>query len=281
MIGPDEYPEAEEGDFISGIFNYCDRWCERCPMTMKCRQYAMEATMDALGGGLEEADGNDRDDDLNAEFWKRVEENLDKTLGMIDEKSEALEPEFRVSDFELESEIEEEMGREEQKELEDRKHSVSVESMAYLDRVEPWFKTAADLLLEKGVDLEGLAQRKSPKDGYSKEARELHEAVEVILWYHMHSFVKLQRALGSQRHEREEDWDFMDDPEWQSDADGSAKVAILGIDRSLSAWGTMRDCLPVREEEIFEIMLQLDRIRRLTERQFPKAREFKRPGFDD
>lgn len=280
MIGPDEYPEAEEGDFISGIFNYCDRWCERCPMTMKCRQFAMEATMEALDGEIEVDDASDHDED-NADFWKRVEENLDKTLGMIDEKSAALDAEFKAPDFEIDSEIEEEMEREERREREDRKHPVSVESMAYLDRVDPWFKSAKDALLEKGVDIESLARRKAPAARPLTELQQLNDAVEVILWYHTQIHVKLQRALGSQRHEKEEDWEFMNDPEWQSDADGSAKVAILGIDRSLSAWGTLRDLLVDREEEIFEIMLQLDRIRRLTERLFPEARKFKRPGFDE
>ena len=33
--------EAEER-FIPGIFNYCDRWCERCPQTARCRLFAMD-----------------------------------------------------------------------------------------------------------------------------------------------------------------------------------------------------------------------------------------------
>ena len=28
---------------ISGIHNYCDRWCERCPLTARCRVFAMSA----------------------------------------------------------------------------------------------------------------------------------------------------------------------------------------------------------------------------------------------
>ena len=28
--------------FISGIHNYCDRWCERCPLTSRCLGYAVE-----------------------------------------------------------------------------------------------------------------------------------------------------------------------------------------------------------------------------------------------
>src|SRR5262245_28933303 len=30
-------------DFIVGIFNYCDRWCERCPLTARCRVFADES----------------------------------------------------------------------------------------------------------------------------------------------------------------------------------------------------------------------------------------------
>ena len=28
--------------FISGIYNYCDRWCERCRFTAYCRVYDTE-----------------------------------------------------------------------------------------------------------------------------------------------------------------------------------------------------------------------------------------------
>ena len=28
-------------DLISGIHNYCDRWCERCPYTSRCGSFAL------------------------------------------------------------------------------------------------------------------------------------------------------------------------------------------------------------------------------------------------
>ena len=33
---------ANNPDLISGIYNYCDRWCERCPLTSRCLVYATE-----------------------------------------------------------------------------------------------------------------------------------------------------------------------------------------------------------------------------------------------
>ena len=38
----DDELELPEGDFIPGIYNYCNRWCERCIYTEKCMNYASE-----------------------------------------------------------------------------------------------------------------------------------------------------------------------------------------------------------------------------------------------
>lgn len=37
--------QVQDG-FIVGIFNYCDRWCERCPLTSRCRLFADMAEID-------------------------------------------------------------------------------------------------------------------------------------------------------------------------------------------------------------------------------------------
>lgn len=67
----------------------------------------------------------------------------------------------------------------------------------------------------------------------------------------------------------------------QTDSNGSAKVALIGIDRSIGAWGEMRNYLPDKDDRILTILLHLDRLRRKVEQFFPEAREFVRPGFDE
>ena len=47
--------------FIPGIYNYCDRWCERCPLTARCRVFAMEEV-------------RKRGDDYYAAFWKTFDD---------------------------------------------------------------------------------------------------------------------------------------------------------------------------------------------------------------
>ncbi|MDY6990017.1 MAG: hypothetical protein SWQ30_18400 [Thermodesulfobacteriota bacterium] len=32
---------AEDNRFISGIYNYCDRWCERCACTSRCMNVSL------------------------------------------------------------------------------------------------------------------------------------------------------------------------------------------------------------------------------------------------
>jgi hypothetical protein len=41
--------EADQsgGRFVDGIYNYCDRWCERCSFTSRCRVFAMELALPA------------------------------------------------------------------------------------------------------------------------------------------------------------------------------------------------------------------------------------------
>ncbi len=51
---------------ISGIHNYCDRWCERCDFTLRCAIYDPEVEMLAR---------SDKPEDQK-KVWKKLEENF-------------------------------------------------------------------------------------------------------------------------------------------------------------------------------------------------------------
>ena len=38
-----EHPQSftEQSEFIPEIYQYCDRWCERCPLTARCMNFAL------------------------------------------------------------------------------------------------------------------------------------------------------------------------------------------------------------------------------------------------
>jgi hypothetical protein len=109
------------------------------------------------------------------------------------------------------------------------------------------------------------------------EISDLEDAREVIQWYQYQIAVKTMRALSGRKEE-------LEDPEitdFPKDSDGSAKVALIGIDRSIAAWRMMQMSLPDRVESIVPLILQLERLRQRLEKGFPQARDFVRPGFDE
>jgi hypothetical protein len=65
------------------------------------------------------------------------------------------------------------------------------------------------------------------------------------------------------------------------DSDGSAKIALIAIDRSSSAWRVMQSSLLEKTDSIKPMLVELERMRRAAEQTFPQARDFIRPGFDE
>ena len=65
------------------------------------------------------------------------------------------------------------------------------------------------------------------------------------------------------------------------DSDGSMEIALIAMDRSIAAWSGLRIALgPDDADGILDLLAKLAAIRRETEKLFPRARAFKRPGFD-
>ena len=146
----------------------------------------------------------------------------------------------------------------------------------YADTANEWFDSAKPLFKEKRVVLEAQARMRLPGADPSGEGVRLKDAVEVARYYQYQIQVKLMRAADSLLEEESETLL----KEYPKDSDGSAKVALIGIDRSISAWSEMRLQFPDEEHRILDILVQLDRLRRNVEKTFPNARSFVRPGFD-
>lgn len=88
---------AQNPNFISGIYNYCDRWCERCQFTSRCLLYALEKK--------ESLDASTHDTD-NEVFWKKMHEVFEETLEMI--MGYAREQGLDLQSIDIKSEVEDE-----------------------------------------------------------------------------------------------------------------------------------------------------------------------------
>ena len=155
-------------------------------------------------------------------------------------------------------------------------HPCAEQAFAYSRLGNERFAAATDLFAAKGEELTMLARLTTAADQIEQQALAIGDAVAIIQWYLDFIAVKLQRALQSQLEEAEE----AEADDYPKDAAGSAKVALIAIDRSIGAWGILLRHFPAQETAILERLAQLDRLRRAVQQQFPAARQFIRPGFD-
>jgi hypothetical protein len=252
---------AADPRFISGVYNYCDRWCERCMLASRCLNFAMQE---------EEQLSPDAKDLNNKEFWEALSETFRVTMELIKETAEEQGIDLDAVDAEETAED----GRRHRQEAES--HDCCKSAKQYADDVRAWFQSSDDLFAEKGEDLGREALLGLPGTDPEKTALDLKDAVEVIRWYQYQIYVKLMRAVMGETRGRPE---IIED--FPKDSDGSAKVALIGMDRSIAAWGEMRRHFPDHEGEIVDLLLQLSRLRKRSEEVFPDARAFVRPGFDE
>ena len=232
---------ANNPDLISGVYNYCDRWCERCPLTSRCLVYATEQ---------EDNDMFENQEMRNEAFWKKLGKIFQDTREMITEWARnagddltgltALSEEYDA-------------GHKRRRQLVDN-HPLTKAGKQYANAASDWFRE-----FDQTIEI--------------STTQTLEEAREVVQWYQYQIAVKTIRALSGRKEELGD--------ELPKDSDGSAKVALIGIDRSIAAWRMMQLSLPEREQSIVPLILQLDRLRRRLENSFPEARDFVRPGFDE
>jgi hypothetical protein len=112
--------------------------------------------------------------------------------------------------------------------------------------------------------------REHPDAGHDSE-----DPCAVIGWFHLQIVVKIHRAI---RGLAEDDPDEGDRP---ADHDGSAKVALIGIDRSHAAWLDAVERGVTSDPEAAPFVADLVWLGEAVERVFPRARAFVRPGFDE
>lgn len=249
-------PSEEGQDFIAGIYNYCDRWCARCPFTSRCMNCSL----------ADDSFGDLADADVGSEaFWQRLTEVLRSSYELLKEIA-------RKEGFDLdalESEAERDAPR-----AEAAAHLIGHLSRKYADAVHHWFSVNEQLFSRKEEALNRIRLLEAHERPES-EAFGINDAVEVIGWYCHQIHVKLNRAVESASEEA-----VMDLEGCPKDSDGSAKVALIGIDRSISAWNALLTHLPDGRPGILPLVRMLESLRFRVEAQFPEARSFVRPGFD-
>ena len=252
--------------FIPGIYNYCDRWCERCEFSHRCAQFAMRSH--------ERPDDPRTRDSENRKFWDALgAAALTGKPALKLRRRITKSPPARAASIEAAAAQEKHLDRRARM-LGQRETNAA---LTYSHMVDEWFNNELRLPLQHVRNLERRVEKGLTSVATAKgELVRLNDCVEVIRWYQAFIYVKICRAFMS----------FVEEEDDRSlaatrDSAGSAKVALIAIERSLAAWVAMREMFPEETDSMLEILLHLDRLRKSVKRKFPTAKSFHRPGFDD
>ncbi len=244
----------EENDhYIEGIYNWCDRWCERCRYTDRCFSFQMDVE-----------DGIDRlNRDISDEkVWEHVGKRLSQALEMLHEMAAE-----QGIDLDNLPDVEEEPPSERVTRLEALCEELHEE---YIDRTKVFFEENKDYFHDKGHEsIRWVEMGISNEEEALAKWQQVSDQAEVIQWYTYFMGVKMRRAIGGLDDMDEEHWGS---PE-QSDANRTARIVMLAVDRSMAGWQVMLESFPEKEDDIVKTLALLARFRRMVETTFPRWAE--------
>lgn len=214
------------------------------------------------------------DDAARRDFWNRLAGELRETR-MINHVPEGIDLEEVEDDGTVDPALER------QREAYDkasREHPLAVMARDYAMKVAGWLKSAdADL---KGVaeELRRSARASFADDDLEEQALAIGDMIDVVTWYHTLIAAKTGRAVSGLIKRKHEEGPLA--RLGLEDANGTGKVVLAAIERSMAAWLRLREILPQREGEILELLALLGRIQGGIHAALPGSKAFIRPGFD-
>ena len=230
------------GKYIDFISAYCDRWCERCAFTDRCSSRAVQVALEMCDGNFEEAVElavGAPPPRTAAEAKRR--EAFAAEIASIPEPTPQ-----EMQEFEREREAQEER-------IEETSLTTASERVLLLSR--RWLEDHGD----------SLGPTATPP---------LKGALEIAGFDCFFIHVKLHRAQsGADDARREGGLRRI-----QTDLNGSAKVALISIVRSIAAWETIAEA--TGHPDAAQVTTELRALQREAEAAFPNAWKFHRPGFD-
>ena len=244
--------------YINGIFNYCDRWCERCPLASECGNYA--PYFEGSTGELLTRDKKNR------QFWNSVDNRTGEALAFTEKM--AKKQGVDISDVEV-------IDTRKKFDLfqgEAKTNAVLRVGRKYEDQVDDWFDEAAEKYPLRAEDI-AVSELKLAADAPFKNIDEINNMIEVVFRYQLQIYLKLSRAFFSKGKEE------LGEQEG-NDSAGAARLIVEFIDRSLVGWHLFYNTFTGEQESILPILFTLASIRNRILKEFPEVMDFKRPGFD-
>ncbi len=254
----DDFQRKEENrDLIPGIHNYCDRWCERCFLSSRCSVFISEH---------KSSENIDSNDISNKEFWNQLADTFALTLNMLEKI---------VGEYGIDVEAVKQASKErksQKRNIED--HTISQLADRYFHSAHGWLKAHEDAIDETLKNYKRLAILGIDEESNADIFITINDLVEITSWYLTIIPVKAKRAVNG----------LLEDDVGrpiQNDANGTAKVVLISVDRCIFAWNGLLKYFPENSSSILENIAILKQLKRQIRVDFPNAEKFIRPGFDE
>jgi hypothetical protein len=242
--------------FIPGIYNYCDRWCEQCPFSGQCRNFQAQPIKEKHGQGFGEEYSLDS-----------LPENLQDAVLMLEQAAQERGIDWEDIQKAAESFEEEEL------EYTPTQLDLIKRSKQYYKLASIWLDSNEYLISQKEEEI----QRKDDLGiNVEQEVEDLNNALNSIYHYIYFIHTKISRAVDS-LHDK---W-MLEEYPIQNDANGTAKITLIAIEKSIKSWDTIRKQIPDSEDNVLDLLVILSRMESGIQKEFPNTEGFIRPGFDE
>ncbi len=236
-------------DKIPNMHLYCDRWCEKCRATAQCEIFVPVSNVQKKVADLDLGD------------YRQTLKNLAKW---------ASDNQIRLEEIVAGTSSDAE--RREKNKKNPRTNETSkiaadyrIDSMNFKSKNKDKFNLFRQSCVSR-AELDPNADRTAEHT--------LQQAFEIIGWYELQMPLKITRAyLG--------EYELADEEKKYQETNGSAKVVLTAIERSLTAWETIGNYFPELDNDCKKFLIQLDRIRKRILADFPNALQYIRPGIDE
>ena len=228
-----------------GIFQYCDRWCEKCDYTNECLYYDVNKKFFLSG-------------DKKFNFWDKIEDIVYLTIGDLELVSKSME--VNLDSFSKK------LAKNNSEETLSEGYLLFDKTEEYSKLVNEWFNGFAKDPLP--VNKQDIKYKVSTQE-LAESMQRLTKAIEYIRWYQNFISKKLKKALNS-KHEFKDGFHK-----------GFAKVVLIALDRSIESWNSITEHFPGTSDKVSNQLLLLHKIKEEVEKEFPFARSYNRNGLDN
>jgi|GEM_PF-5249105 len=240
---------------IPGIYNYCDRWCEKCPLSHRCLLFLQQLEAGSGVNDLEAAE-NHFLDELDS-----LLENQNEEIEEYNSDYEELAPDDEI--FHPKANDDEDVGSQV------RKSQLLQLCGLYRELMKPFL----DILIPERIHTFILKTENS-----ENKFQLIQEHLDTLRYYLFFFEAKFYRALSGKISGDEVRFE----PNYPTDSEASAKIGMICVDKCRRAVIDIWDLFYSREQDqaIFHALSLLDQIKKESLKEFPQAPFVKRPGFD-